>query len=129
MEPQQSPQQEPTSYGGRTIFFVFIALAIWWYWGTNEPQMSAPIQPAPSQFIQPDKTFNQGSTYLAPYSPSSAGYGCTIDCSGHEAGQAWAELNAIEDEDDCSGNSQSFIEGCQAYVQENAEEKTEEASE
>ena len=91
--------------------------------------MSAPIHPTPSQFIPPHKTFNPGSTYRAPYSPTFAGYGCTIDCSGHEAGQAWAERNAIDDEDDCRGNSQSFIEGCQAYVQENAEEKTEEASE
>ncbi len=44
-------------------------------------------------------------------------YPCTVDCSGHEAGYAWAEENEILNPDDCEGNSQSFIEGCQAYAQ------------
>lgn len=47
------------------------------------------------------------------------GYRCTEDCSGHEAGYDWAERNGINDIYDCDGNSQSFIEGCQAYVEEN----------
>ncbi|MCX6740326.1 MAG: hypothetical protein NTZ49_03805 [Candidatus Parcubacteria bacterium] len=47
------------------------------------------------------------------------GYECTDDCSGHEAGYDWAEEKGIDDVDDCSGKSQSFIEGCQAYVEEN----------
>ena len=46
------------------------------------------------------------------------GYPCTQDCSGHEAGYEWAEEEGIDDEDDCSGWSQSFIEGCKAYVEE-----------
>lgn len=46
-------------------------------------------------------------------------YECTDDCSGHEAGYNWAEENGIEDEGDCGGNSNSFIEGCQSYVEEN----------
>jgi len=44
------------------------------------------------------------------------GYDCTEDCSGHEAGYEWAEDNDIDDIYDCDGNSQSFIEGCEAYV-------------
>lgn len=47
------------------------------------------------------------------------GYECTDDCSGHEAGYNWAEEKDIDDIDNCGGNSQSFIEGCQAYVDEN----------
>ena len=47
------------------------------------------------------------------------GYECTEDCSGHEAGYEWAENNDISDTYDCDGNSQSFIEGCEAYVEEN----------
>ena len=47
------------------------------------------------------------------------GYGCTDDCSGHEAGYAWAEENGIDDPDTCGGNSQSFEEGCRAYAEEN----------
>ena len=46
------------------------------------------------------------------------GYECTEDCSGHEAGYEWAENNDISDVDDCGGNSNSFIEGCQAYVED-----------
>lgn len=47
------------------------------------------------------------------------GYDCTEDCSGHEAGYNWAEENDISDEYDCDGNSNSFNEGCMAYVEEN----------
>lgn len=47
------------------------------------------------------------------------GYECTEDCSGHEAGYQWAADNGVTDADSCGGNSQSFIEGCQAYAEEN----------
>lgn len=56
------------------------------------------------------------------------GYTCTIDCSGHEAGYDWAEDHDINDPDDCTGNSESFIEGCRAYTEEqqgNTDEETE----
>lgn len=44
---------------------------------------------------------------------------CTDDCSGHEAGYEWAANEGIEDVADCGGNSNSFIEGCEAYVEDN----------
>ncbi len=47
------------------------------------------------------------------------GYACTDDCSGHSAGYRWAQKKGIDDDDDCTGNSNSFIEGCLAYVEEN----------
>lgn len=51
--------------------------------------------------------------------PSSfMGAPCTDDCSGHEAGYQWAEENGIDDPDDCSGNSNSFVEGCKAFAEE-----------
>ena len=50
------------------------------------------------------------------------GYPCTVDCSGHEAGYGWAERKGIEDPDDCGGNSNSFIEGCQAWAEEQQEQ-------
>lgn len=46
------------------------------------------------------------------------GYECTDDCSGHEAGYNWAEEKGITDSSDCGGNSNSFIEGCESYVEE-----------
>jgi hypothetical protein len=53
-----------------------------------------------------------------------AGYTCTVDCGGHEAGYRWAEEHMIDDEEDCEtaglhSNSPSFAEGCMAYVNEN----------
>lgn len=50
---------------------------------------------------------------------SFGGYGCTQDCSGHEAGYSWAEAKGITDPDQCGGKSWSFIEGCRAYAEEN----------
>lgn len=47
------------------------------------------------------------------------GYDCTDDCSGHEAGYEWAEDKGIYDESDCGGNSNSFIEGCVSFVEDN----------
>lgn len=44
------------------------------------------------------------------------GYDCSGDCSGHEAGYDRAERQGITSVEDCTGNSQSFIEGCMAYV-------------
>jgi hypothetical protein len=50
--------------------------------------------------------------------PTFMGAPCTDDCSGHEAGYQWAEEKGIDDPDDCSGNSNSFVEGCRAYAEE-----------
>ena len=47
------------------------------------------------------------------------GLPCTVDCSGHEAGYDWASEKGITDPDDCGGNSNSFIEGCRSYAEEN----------
>lgn len=50
-----------------------------------------------------------------PEPPRFMGSPCTDDCSGHEAGYQWAEEKDIDDPDDCSGNSNSFVEGCKAF--------------
>ena len=46
-----------------------------------------------------------------------AGFNCTVDCSGHEAGYRWAEQHSIDDEDYCPDGDSEFYEGCIAYVQ------------
>ena len=58
-------------------------------------------------------------------SSSFHGYPCTGNCSGHEAGYEWAEENDITDPSDCDGNSNSFIEGCEAYAEEYDDENNE----
>jgi len=62
------------------------------------------------------------------YAEDFKGYPCTVDCSGHEAGYEWAEDKGITDPDDCGGNSNSFIEGCQAYAEEQQDSLQEEES-
>lgn len=46
-------------------------------------------------------------------------WNCTGDCSGHEAGYEWASEKGITDPSECGGKSESFIEGCEAYANEN----------
>jgi hypothetical protein len=44
------------------------------------------------------------------------GYLCSDDCAGHRAGYEWAMENYVTDQSECDGYSESFIEGCLAYV-------------
>lgn len=84
--------------------------------------------PSPTQVILPSLTVISTPTSIpiplptdqVQYYPALEynGYPCTDDCSGHEAGYEWAEEQGIDDPDDCGGNSQSFIEGCQSYAEE-----------
>lgn len=53
-----------------------------------------------------------------PSPGSVGGYGCTEDCSGHDAGYQWASEHGVTDESECGGNSWSFEEGCAAYAKE-----------
>lgn len=65
-----------------------------------------------------------GATVLCVTAPAIAddryfgGNECTEDCTGHAAGFRWAEENSVSDPSDCNGNSNSFDEGCQTFVDE-----------
>lgn len=50
------------------------------------------------------------------------GFQCKSDCSGHKSGFAWAEKKGIRLAERCTGGSQSFREGCLAFVAEKAEQ-------
>jgi len=54
------------------------------------------------------------------YNPPNTfkGYDCSQDCSGHRAGYEWAKRKRLSSSAQCTGNSQSFIEGCWAYIEE-----------
>ncbi|TAV53030.1 hypothetical protein [Rhizobium leguminosarum] len=59
------------------------------------------------------------ATLAAPvFAQSFGGNSCVDNCEGHRAGYEWAEENDIQGEDDCSGNSSSFAEGCRTYVED-----------
>jgi hypothetical protein len=68
----------------------------------------------------PDVTPDQAPSDVTPDSSPLTfhGYTCLDDCSGHQAGYDWAEEHSITDPSECSGNSESFIEGCKAYAGE-----------
>lgn len=100
-----------------------------YYLGTyidDQLQMHSDNQSPPQVFInwelerQPKytpPTYQQ--TYYQPPAQTFGSYPCTQDCSGHQAGYDWAEKKDIDSIDNCGGNSQSFIEGCYEYVNEN----------
>lgn len=69
---------------------------------------------------------SRGCVVVSPYRaeanrptamPASGTYQCTSDCSGHRAGYEWARNRSIADPNQCSGNSNSFIEGCRAFTE------------
>ncbi len=58
-----------------------------------------------------------GALPLAAQEKTFGGYDCTDDCSGHAAGYRWAEIHDVHYSSECPyGNSNSFYEGCLAYV-------------
>lgn len=63
------------------------------------------------------------------YEGEGSAYGCTEDCSGHEAGWQWAAENEVQDASDCGGYSMSFEEGCQAFAEAVEERANDAASE
>jgi hypothetical protein len=72
---------------------------------------------------------DSGDSYDSDSKITSDNWDCTNDCSGHDAGYEWASDKNITDPDECDGNSDSFIEGCQAYANEYQMENEEEYEE
>ena len=95
---------------------------------TTSNVLPAQVETTDSLHVPPIVPVVTRSIPYVPYVPplKFRGYPCTEDCSGHEAGYEWAEENEIENPDDCGGNSDSFIEGCQSYAEEMQEENTDE---
>lgn len=86
-------------------------------WAVNQP--STPTAPA---YTVPTTTQTQQTTTAPKYSspPTYNGYVCTNDCRGHEAGYEYAQDNDLTqyDVDYYDGNSNSFQEGMQSWVDE-----------
>jgi hypothetical protein len=80
---------------------------------------SATVEDTTSEETSAYDDSEQAAEEAPTYSGESFdGNPCIGDCSGHEAGYQWAEENGIDDPDNCGGNSNSFIEGCQSYAEE-----------
>ena len=113
--------------------FWTIAVVIFFLWLLGSYSSNSPSSAVQGDSYDDDVSYEEEDVVDEPeYETSDLeynGYPCTEDCSGHEAGYDWAEENDIQDENDCGGNSNSFIEGCYSYVEENYSEDTYEEDE
>jgi hypothetical protein len=91
-----------------SFLWIILALGALVYWSNTSANRSRPSTAADD--YSDDTSAHDPDTFR--------GDTCTVDCSGHQAGYDWAERRNIDDEDNCGGNSESFIEGCKAYVLE-----------
>jgi hypothetical protein len=75
-------------------------------------------QPDPPRIDDTDEAVGDGTSELPDSSFEDVGdtSTCTEDCSGHDAGYDWARDHDVTDPSDCSGRSQSFVEGCETYA-------------
>jgi hypothetical protein len=78
---------------------------------------------------EPYSSYDEDRDSLEGSRGSLDDYGCTQDCSGHQAGYDWAEQHDVTDESECGGKSWSFQEGCVAYAQEQQSRDDDEPSE
>lgn len=91
------------------VFWVVLAIGAVVYWSNSADHHSQASTTTAEDDSDDGSADDPGTFHGDP---------CTVDCSGHQAGYAWAEKHDIDDEDNCGGNSESFIEGCKAYVRE-----------
>lgn len=85
---------------------------------TTHSRYNSVAQPAADYAAAPGYSIEEYRSASSAYQDAGAPYGCTDDCSGHDAGWSWAEENGLTDPDECGGNSMSFEEGCIAYAEE-----------
>jgi len=90
------------------LWIGIIIIAIWYLRPSSKPS-----------YIREE--FKSGKTIEVPVDTSLTrdNWECTGDCSGHNAGYEWAAEKGITDPSECGGKSESFIEGCEAYANEN----------
>lgn len=86
--------------------------------GACTPSAPEPSSGTATHYPIPPRAADDTPDTRSEPGPQFHGYDCRDNCSGHEAGYAWAERKGITDPDDCSGNSDSFVEGCIAYAEE-----------
>jgi hypothetical protein len=108
------------------VVYILIAVS-GWYLFTDDNKKEGEYTASSKSYQYENTTANSNNYYQSerytnqveePSNPYDDG-------SGHSAGYEWAEENDV---DDCGGNSQSFIEGCEEYVSQKEDyENSEEA--
>ena len=103
---------------GKLVVVVALLGGAAWY--LNRPAATPRLNTKPAAARAPVAPSARAPSRPAPVQRKTFRSPCTYDCSGHQAGYDWAEQHDIDDPDDCNGNSQSFIEGCEEYAEEQA---------
>ncbi len=107
--------------GGGLIAVAVIALVAYQCTHRDKPGVVAsPLPYVASAPVDQDEAVERAVEDLSgsTYTGQVGSVGCTVDCSGHDAGYEWAQEHDVTDESECGGSSSSFIEGCEAYAQE-----------
>jgi hypothetical protein len=92
--------------------FVVIGL-LYWIFGGDSPEPKSSY--APSTYSPYYDSSSESDNDYYDYDDEFEADNPYDDGTGHYAGYEWAEENDV---DDCDGNSNSFIEGCEEYVSE-----------
>lgn len=97
---------------------------------TAAPEAAAPVETTTTpETLANDRrsvdTTSGETTTGGDYEDAEGDADCTTDCSGHEAGWAWAKEHEVTDEAECGGNSKSFTAGCEAYARHRAKDEGE----
>src|ERR1019366_5206854 len=83
---------------------------------------SAAASSNPSSISRPPSTATAVGARTAmkglTYKEVEGSVDCAEDCSGHNAGFAYAQEHDIEDDTGCKSGSASYVEGCEAYGQQ-----------
>lgn len=123
---------------GAWIAIAVAAVAVWQCSRDKSPNDIEPDYSSYSSGVADRSDYDRGRSYPVEdyraseryvgsgYQDAGAPYGCTDDCSGHDAGWEWAEENGVTDPDDCGGKSMSFEEGCIAYAEQQETDRTDE---
>ena len=106
-DPKSQPKEKPFISGPKELFSFILSMAFILF-------MAAAYLSSCSEKKEPEPK----TSYTSSTKKWFGNYECKDDCSGHKAGYEWADENYITSDWDCSGNSESFIEGCYTYVEE-----------
>jgi hypothetical protein len=96
----------------RKIFPLMALLLLGACWPTRAERADNAAAEAAADGAADEAADLQGKSYR-----EVTGSSCDGDCSGHEAGFAYAKEHDLQHAADCTGDSDAFVQGCKAYVQ------------
>lgn len=121
-EQKTEPGRERTVIDWPVVGGVLVVFCLLLGWAALQDQAGPADKGAPVAGAQPQVRIAIPTAPPERARRTFHGIPCTDDCSGHEAGAEWAQAHDLTDPDHCTGNSQSFIEGCMETVLQRLED-------